>query len=104
MPNLARRPSFGIVAGCLAITLSAECRAADPDGTLHIQNLAVPLSNVLSPEARSYMIHLLRDQPFAGGPSPDQDIRGYRARQDEIMNWFLKPIRQRYSVSVEHET
>ena len=50
------------------------------------------------------MLHLLRDQPFAGGPSAAQDIKGYRARQDEIMNWFLKPIRVRYPVNVEHKT
>ena len=76
----------------------------DPDGTLHISDLSVPLSSFLSPEARSYMLHVLRDKPFSGGPSPAQDIKGYRARQDEIMNWFLKPIRQRYPVNVEHKT
>jgi monoterpene epsilon-lactone hydrolase len=104
MLNLAHCPRFRIVAGCLAMILSAKGQPADPDGTLHLKDLAVPLSSVLSPEARSYMLHLLRDQPFAGGPSAAQDIRGYRARQDEIMNWFLKPIRQRYSVTVEHKT
>lgn len=77
--------------------------AVDPDGTLHVNHLSVPLSSFLSPEARSYMLHLLRDQPFAGGPSAAQDIKGYRARQDEIMNWFLQPIRARYSVNVEHK-
>jgi monoterpene epsilon-lactone hydrolase len=104
MLSLARRPRFGIVAGCLAIILSAEGQPADPDGTLYIKDLAVPLSSFLSPEARSYMLHLLRDQPFSGGPSAAQDIKGYRARQDEIMNWFLKPIRERYPVNVEHKT
>jgi len=49
------------------------------------------------------MIHLLRDQPFSGGPRADQDIKGYRARQDEIMNYFLEPIRQRYPVKVEEQ-
>jgi monoterpene epsilon-lactone hydrolase len=76
----------------------------DPDGTLHISDVSVPLSSFLSPEARSYMLHLLRDKPFSGGPSAAQDIKGYRARQDEIMNWFLKPIRARYPVNVEHKT
>lgn len=104
MLRLARRAKFGILPGCLAMISCAAGQPADPDGTLHIQNLAVPLSNVLSPEARAYMIHLLRDQPFAGGPTAAQDIRGYRARQDEIMNSFLKPIRQRYPVTVEHKT
>jgi epsilon-lactone hydrolase len=78
--------------------------AVDPDGTLHISGLSAPLSSFLSPEARSYMLHLLRDKPFSGGPSPAQDVKGYRARQDEIMNWFLKPIRARYPVNVEHKT
>jgi len=78
--------------------------AVDPDATLHISDLSVPLSSFLSPEARSYMLHLLRDKPFSGGPSSAQDIKGYRARQDEIMNWFLKPIRARYPVNVEHKT
>ncbi len=79
-------------------------QAVDPDGTLHVSGLSVPLSSFLSLEARSYMLHLLRDKPFSGGPSPTQDIQGYRARQDEIMNWFLKPIRERYPVNVEHRT
>jgi epsilon-lactone hydrolase len=83
---------------------TASPEGVDPDGTLRMQNLSVALSNFLSPEARAYMLHLLRDQPFSGGPSPAQDIKGYRARQDEIMNWFLKPIRQRYPVTVEHQT
>jgi epsilon-lactone hydrolase len=78
--------------------------AVQPDGTLHISDVSVPLSSFLSPEARSYMLQLLRDKPFSGGPSPAQDIKGYRARQDEIMNWFLKPIRARYPVNVEHKT
>ena len=74
-----------------------KSEASDPDGTLHISELSVPLSSFLSPAARSYMLHLLRDKPFLGGPSPAQDIKGYRARQDEIMNWFLKPIRRALS-------
>lgn len=82
----------------------AQGEAVGPDGTLNVNHLAVPLSTFLSPEARSYMLHLLHDQPFAGGPSAAQDIKGYRARQDEIMNWFLKPIRARYPVNVEHRT
>ena len=41
--------------------------ASDPDGTLHISDISVPLSSFLSPEARSYMVHLLRDKPFREG-------------------------------------
>jgi epsilon-lactone hydrolase len=87
-----------------AVSWAASRERVDADGTLHIQNLSVPLSSFLSPEAHAYMLHLLRDQPFSGGPSPAQDIKAYRARQDEIMNWFLKPIRERYPASVEHRT
>ena len=102
-----RRAVAGI--GTLAVALAMITWAADregvsPDGTLHIRDLPVPLSSFLSPEARSYMRHLLRDQPFAGGPSAAQDIKGYRARQDEIMHGFLKPILERYPVNVEHKT
>ncbi|MGD0131784.1 MAG: alpha/beta hydrolase [Bryobacteraceae bacterium] len=104
MLSLARRGKFGILAGFLALISGTAGQPADPDGTLHVQDLRVPLSSFLSPEARSYMLHLLRDQPFAGGPSAGQDIKAYRARQDEIMNWFLKPIRERYPVNVEHKT
>jgi acetyl esterase/lipase len=104
MLSLARRAKFGILAGCLAMISWAAGPLADPDGTLHIRDLSVPLSTFLSPEARSYMLHVLRDQPFAGGPSAAQDIKGYRARQDEIMNWFLKPMLERFPVNVEHKT
>ena len=104
MLRLGFRATLGILPACLAAISWAAGPSADPDGTLHIKDLAVPLSSVLSPEARSYMLHLLRDQPFAGGPSAAQDLKGYRARQDEIMNWFLKPIRERYPVNVEHKT
>jgi epsilon-lactone hydrolase len=75
-----------------------------PDGTVVIKDLVVPLSNLLSPEARAYMIHLLVDHPFSGGPTAEQDIKGYRARQDEIMDVFLGPIRKRYPVNVEERS
>jgi acetyl esterase/lipase len=94
-----------VLAVFLAVIAWAAARdGVDPDGTLRVKDLAVPLSSFLSPEARGYMLHVLLDQPFSGGPSAAQDIKGYRARQDEIMNWFLKPIRERYPVSVEHKT
>jgi len=91
-------------AALAAVAWAAGHEVVGTDGTLQIKDLSVPLSSFLSPEARAYMLHLLRDQPFAGGPSAGQDIKGYRARQDEIMNWFLKPIRERYPVSIEHRT
>lgn len=93
-----------VLALAAAGSWAASREAVDPDGTLRMQDLSVPLSSFLSPEARAYMLHLLIDQPFSGGPSPAQDIKAYRARQDEIMNGFLKPIRERYAVNVEHQT
>jgi len=104
MLSLGFRATLGILAASLAVISWAADQAVDQDGTLHVQDLRVPLSSFLSPEARSYMLHLLRDRPFAGGPSAAQDVKGYRARQDEIMNLFLKPIRERYSVNVEQKT
>jgi acetyl esterase/lipase len=77
---------------------------AKSEGTVVIDHLAVPLSNLLSPEARAYMIHLFVDKPFDGGPSAEQNIQGYRARQDEIMRWFLGPIEKRYPVKIEERT
>lgn len=93
-----------LMAGPKAIPVAEAAEDISSDGTVHVNNLAVPLSSYLSSEARSYMLHLLRDRPFSGGPSAAQDIKGYRARQDEIMNAFLVPIRQRYAVNVEHRT
>lgn len=71
------------------------------DGSVLIQGVTVPLSDRLSSEARAYVRHLLVDKPFAGGPSAAADIAGYRARQDEIMQTFLTPMRKRYDVRVQ---
>ena len=108
---MKRRIGFlsGLAVGVLAIIgLCVFLWAENPDdirpnGTVVIKDLAVPLSNFLSPEAHAYMVHLLIDHPFSGGPSAEQDIKGYRARQDEIMNGFLGPIRERYPVKVEEK-
>jgi epsilon-lactone hydrolase len=76
----------------------------DEDGTIHVTDLTVPLSSFLSSEARNYMLELLLKKPFSGGPSAAEDIKGYRAKQDEIMNRFLKPIIALYPVNIEHKT
>jgi acetyl esterase/lipase len=100
----------GVAAGLICLTGVCEwmwaerARDVKPEGTVVIDDLAVPISNLLSPEARAYMIHLLVDKPFDGGPSADQDIQGYRAKQDEIMRWFLGPIERRYPVKIEERT
>jgi epsilon-lactone hydrolase len=96
--------SFIFVAGFSVMSWSQSPEAPSPDGTVVIKDLSVPLSSFLSPEGRAYMIHLFLDKPFAGGPSAAKDIKGYRAKQDEIMNWFYAPMRQRYPVKVEEKT
>jgi acetyl esterase/lipase len=90
----------------LLLPLSAQQQptSIDEDGTIHTGNLSVPLSSFLSPEARDYMLELLLKRPFSGGPSAAEDIKGYRAKQDEIMNRFLKPMYARYPVNIEHKT
>jgi len=100
---------FGTIACALlaatgVLTVMATSDAVSPEGNVAIKDISVPLSSFLSPEGRAYMLHLLRDKPFDGGPSEATDIRGYRAWQDQIMNGFLEPIRARYPVNVEHKT
>lgn len=95
-----------LAAAMLMLSLSAgDARAAatevTPQGAVTINGLTVPLSDRTSPEAQAYVRHILVDRPFAGGPSATADIDGYRRRQDEIMETFLKPIRARYPVNVE---
>ena len=78
------RTAFLSLAAAGAILVARPARIAwgkasdtiSPDGTITIKELSVPLSSLLSPEAKAYMIHLLRDHPFAGGPSAEQDIKG----------------------------
>jgi len=64
MLSLARRRKLGMLAACLAV-ISWAAGPADPDGTLHIKDLSVPLSNFLSPEARSYMLHCCGTSPLS---------------------------------------
>ena len=100
----------GMAAGLICLTgvggwmWAEKASNVQPEGTVVIDHLAVPLSNLLSPEARAYMVHLLVDKPFDGGPSAEQNIQGYRARQDEIMRSFLEPIESRYPVKIEGKT
>jgi monoterpene epsilon-lactone hydrolase len=93
------------VAAILGLSLTLGVKAASAEvttqGAVTINGLKVPLSDRTSPEAQAYVRHILVDRPFAGGPSATADIDGYRRRQDEIMETFLKPIRARYAVNVE---
>ena len=89
---------------CILLPLYSVAFDDDSLGAVKITNLTVPLSDLMSPEARAYMTHLLVDHPFAGGPRADQDIKGYRARQDEIMHTFLDPMLARYAVAHRDRT
>jgi monoterpene epsilon-lactone hydrolase len=68
------------------------------DGTVQLDGVEVPLSPLMSEEARAYMRHVMLDKPF-GTPVPD--IGEERKRQDAIMLRFLEPMRQRYAVETK---
>ena len=70
----------------------AEKPQADPDGTLHLPAMEVPLSNYLSAEARAYMIQRLTTP----GPSFDPDIVKYRASIEEYLRPMVERSKQRY--------
>jgi len=90
---------FGPLA-MLALAAAAPAASPVPDGTVTIAGVKVPVSNLLSPEGAAYLGHLIVDKPFG---SPVADIKAERARQDEIMLGFLKPMRERYRVDVTEE-
>lgn len=71
------------------------------DGSVRLDGVSIPLSNLMSEEAREYLRHLILDKPF-GSAVPD--IAEERARQDTIMHGFLEPMRQRYAVEITQDT
>lgn len=71
-----------------------------PDGTLRLDGVQVPLSDLMSEEGRDYVRHLIIDKPF-GTPVPD--LAQERARQDGIMHAFLAPMRERYAVDIAED-
>jgi acetyl esterase/lipase len=81
----------------------AQESKALPDGTVPLDGVKVPLSDLLSPEGKAFLRSLILDHPFAGGPSAAEDLKGYRARQDQIMETFLTPMRKRYRVDVAEQ-
>lgn len=74
-----------------------------PDGTVTVNGVQLPISDLLSPDGAAYLRHLIVDKPFGAGP-PLPDIRAERARQDKIMRVFLDPMLKRYAVRITEET
>lgn len=73
------------------------------DGTVVLHDLPVPLSDLLTPEGRAYMLNFLTNPPYAGAMGKS-DIKAQRAFQDQLLNGFLAPMRTRYPVNIEHRT
>jgi acetyl esterase/lipase len=93
-----------VAALCTFSTASGRAQSGSGQSSGAPPSNSVTVSSFLSPQAREYMVHLSRDHPFAGGPSAAEDIGGYRAHQDDIMNGFLAPIEKRYPVHIELKT
>jgi acetyl esterase/lipase len=70
------------------------------DGTVLLDGVSVPLSPLMSKEARAYMRHVIVDKPFGTALA---NIADERKRQDAIMFGFLKPMRTRYRVDIAQE-
>ncbi|MFB0613710.1 alpha/beta hydrolase [Aurantiacibacter poecillastricola] len=104
--SISFRSSGAAIAGAaLLVTAGTGTQAfaqPDPriseDGAVRLDGVAVPLSDLMSEEARAYLRHLIVDKPF-GSPVPD--IVDERVRQDGIMAEFLAPMRERYAVDIE---
>ena len=84
----------------LAVPMSIAQTPALADGTVAMDGVGVPLSDLMSPEAAAYLRHLIVDKPFG---APVADIKAERARQDGIMRGFLDPMRRRYKADVAEQ-
>jgi acetyl esterase/lipase len=107
------KPCCGLIAAALAGAVAALPASAQPaasgppstvrtDGTILIDGVQLPLSNLLSPQGAAYLRHLIVDKPFGEGP-PLADITAERARQDKIMHVFLDPMVKRYAVKIREQ-
>lgn len=88
------------MAGTALAMAPAGAQTPPADGTVSMDGVRVPLSDLMSAKGRDYLRHLIVDKPF-GAPVPD--IKAERARQDGIMHGFLEPMRRRYAVNVAEE-
>jgi len=93
-----------LTAIALAVVASPALAQTDdrisPDGTIRLDGVQVPLSDMMSDEGREYLRHLIIDKPF-GTAVPD--LTEERARQDGIMFGFLVPMRERYAVDIAED-
>jgi len=103
--KLARAALAAVLLASLAGAPGAAQQQADDrvsaDGTVRLDGVSVPLSPLVSEEARAYMRHVIVDKPF-GAALPN--IKDERKRQDGIMFGFLEPMRKRYHVGVAQDT
>lgn len=103
--KLARAALAAVLLASLAGAPGAAQQQADDrvsaDGTVRLDGVSVPLSPLVSEEARAYMRHVIVDKPF-GAALPN--IKDERKRQDGIMFGFLAPMRKRYHVGVAQDT
>ena len=90
-----------LLAGAAASGQATRDDRVDEAGTIRLDAVEVPLSSLMSDEARAYMRHVILNKPF-GTPAPD--IAEERRRQDSIMLGFLEPMRSRYAVDTAEET
>lgn len=95
---------IGLATLALAGTNGAVQAQADDrisaDGTIRLDGVELPLSDLMSEEGREYLRHLIVDKPF-GTAVPD--LAEERARQDGIMFAFLEPMRQRFAVEIAEQ-
>lgn len=89
-----------LLAGGTAHAQSVDDARIDADGTIRMDGVEIPLSGLMSEEARAYMRHVIVDKPFG---TPVADIEDERRRQNAIMLRFLEPMRARYSVAVAED-
>jgi acetyl esterase/lipase len=94
MRGFRTRLLFALAAGMAVAAVGAaeEERAfADPDGTVHLPQRVIPLSNYLSPQAREFMIRRLT-KPFL----PEQDIVKLRAQVEEVLKPLVTFAKEQY--------
>jgi epsilon-lactone hydrolase len=97
---------FRLPVVCLgAFLMTAAASKAQPpasaDGTVHLDGVSLPISNLLSPEAQDNVRGLVTRRPdVAALRDMPADIKSLRARADEAARAVLEPMEKRYPVTV----